>query len=122
MEKLSLESESDTSSQERLELITRELASLTRSQIEVNKKWEEEKESITRISKLKEEIEKVQLEIEKAKRNYDLNRAAELEYGTLANFQENLKSKEKNLENPEKSLLREEVSADDVAEIISKWT
>jgi len=126
MEKLSLESESDNSSQERLELISRELSSLTKNQLEVNKKWAKEKESIEEISTLKEEIEKVQLEIEKAKRNYDLNRAAELEYGTLANFQHNLKTKETNLrnssQNSEKSLLREEVVADDVAEIIAKWT
>ena len=126
MEKLSLEGESDTSSKERLELITTELALLTKNQIEVNKKWKQEKESIEEISTLKEEIEKVQLEIEKAKRNYDLNRAAELEYGTLVNYQQNLKSKELNLknssQNAEKSLLREEVLADDVAEIIAKWT
>ena len=126
MEKLSLEGESDTSSKERLELITTELAVLTKNQIEVNKKWKQEKESIEEISTLKEEIEKVQLEIEKAKRNYDLNRAAELEYGTLLNYQQNLKSKELNLknssQNAEKSLLREEVLADDVAEIIAKWT
>ena len=126
MEKLSLEGESDTSSKERLELITTELALLTKNQIEVTKKWKQEKESIEEISTLKEEIEKVQLEIEKAKRNYDLNRAAELEYGTLVNYQQNLKSKELNLknssQNAEKSLLREEVLADDVAEIIAKWT
>ena len=126
MEKLSLEGESDTSSKERLELITTELALLTKNQIEVTKKWKQEKESIEEISTLKEDIEKVQLEIEKAKRNYDLNRAAELEYGTLLNYQQNLKSKELNLknssQNAEKSLLREEVLADDVAEIIAKWT
>ncbi len=126
MEKLSLEGESDTSSQERLELITTDLALSKKHQIEVSKKWKEEKESIEEISTLKEEIEKVQLEIEKAKRNYDLNRAAELEYGTLVNYQQNLKSKELNLknssQNAEKSLLREEVIADDVAEIIAKWT
>ena len=126
MEKLSLEGESDTSSKERLELITTELASLTKNQIEVTKKWKQEKESIEEISTLKEDIEKVQLEIEKAKRNYDLNKAAELEYGTLVNYQQNLKSKELNLknssQNAEKSLLREEVLADDVAEIIAKWT
>ncbi len=126
MEKLSLEGESDSSSKERLELITTELALLTKNQIEVTKKWKQEKESIEEISTLKEDIEKVQLEIEKAKRNYDLNRAAELEYGTLVNYQQNLKSKELNLknssQNAEKSLLREEVLADDVAEIIAKWT
>ena len=126
MEKLSLEGESDTSSKERLELITTELALLTKNQIEVTKKWKQEKGSIEEISTLKEDIEKVQLEIEKAKRNYDLNRAAELEYGTLVNYQQNLKSKELNLknssQNAEKSLLREEVLADDVAEIIAKWT
>ncbi|WP_269616761.1 ATP-dependent chaperone ClpB [Prochlorococcus marinus] len=126
MEKLSLEGESDNSSKERLELITKELALLTKNQMDVNKKWKKEKESIKEISTLKEEIEKVQLEIEKAKRNYDLNRAAELEYGTLVNYQQNLKSKELNLknssQNAEKSLLREEVVAEDVAEIIAKWT
>ncbi len=126
MEKLSLEGESDISSKERLELITTELKLLIKNQIKVNKKWEQEKESIEEISTLKEEIEKVQLEIEKAKRNYDLNRAAELEYGTLVNYQQNLKSKELNLknssQNAENSLLREEVVADDVAEIIAKWT
>ena len=126
MEKLSLEDESDTSSKERLELITTELALLTKNQIEVTKKWKQEKGSIEEISTLKEDIVKVQLEIEKAKRNYDLNRAAELEYGTLVNYQQNLKSKELNLknssQNAEKSLLREEVLADDVAEIIAKWT
>ena len=126
MEKLSLEGESETSSKERLELITTELTLLTKNQIEVTKKWKQEKESIEEISTLKEDIEKVQLEIEKAKRNYDLNRAAELEYGTLVNYQQNLKSKELNLknssQNAEKSLLREEVLADDVAEIIAKWT
>ena len=126
MEKLSLEGESDTSSKERLELITTELNLLTKNQIEVTKKLKQEKESIEEISILKEDIEKVQLEIEKAKRNYDLNRAAELEYGTLVNYQQNLKSKELNLknssQNAEKSLLREEVLADDVAEIIAKWT
>ncbi len=126
MEKLSLEGESDASSKERLELITTELALLTKNQIEVTKKWKQEKGSIEEISTLKEDIEKVQLEIEKAKRNYDLNRAAELEYGTLVNYQQNLKSKELNLknssQNAEKSLLREEVLADDVAEIIAKWT
>ena len=126
MEKLSLEGESDSSSKERLELIATELALLTKNQIEVTKKWKQEKESIEEISTLKEDIEKVQLEIEKAKRNYDLNRAAELEYGTLVNYQQNLKSKELNLknssQNAEKSLLREEVLADDVAEIIAKWT
>ena len=115
MEKLSLEGESDTSSKERLDLITTELALLTKNQIEVTKKWKQEKESIEEISTLKEDIEKVQLEIEKAKRNYDLNRAAELEYGTLVNYQQNLKSKELNLknssQNAEKSLLREEVLA-----------
>ena len=126
MEKLSLEGESDTSSKERLELITTELTLLTKNQIEVTKKWKQEKESIEEISTLKEDIEKVQLEIEKAKRNYDLNRAAELEYGTLVNYQQNLKAKELNLknssQNAEKSLLSEEVLADDVAEIIAKWT
>ncbi len=125
MEKLSLERESDNSSQERLKLITKELNLLSEKQTEVNKKWKKEKESIEEISILKEEIEKVQLQIEKAKRDYDLNKAAELEYGTLTSLQESLRNKEVNLnsnKNSGKSLLREEVIAEDIAEIVAKWT
>ena len=125
MEKLSLGRESDSASQERLQRIERELAELGEQQSSLNAQWQLEKGAIDDLSGLKEEIERVQLQVEQAKRNYDLNKAAELEYGTLANLQKQLQTKETELaqeDGSDKSLLREEVSEDDIAEVIAKWT
>ena len=125
MEKLSLGRESDSASQERLQRIERELAELGEQQSSVNAQWQQDKGAIDDLSGLKEEIERVQLQVEQAKRNYDLNKAAELEYGTLANLQTQLQQKEAQLaqeDGSDKSLLREEVSEDDIAEVIAKWT
>ena len=125
MEKLSLGRESDSASQERLQRIERELAELGEQQSSLNAQWQLEKGAIDDLSGLKEEIERVQLQVEQAKRNYDLNKAAELEYGTLADLQKQLQTKETELaqeDGSDKSLLREEVSEDDIAEVIAKWT
>ena len=126
MEKLSLERESDQASKERLRGLEKELYKLIESQDFLNSKWQNEKNSINELSLIKEEIEKVQLQIEQAKRNYDLNKAAELEYGDLVNLQKKLQSKENYLKeannSSDKSLLREEVTENDIAEVISKWT
>ena len=125
MEKLSLGRESDSASQERLQRIERELADLGEQQSSLNAQWQQEKGAIDDLSGLKEDIERVQLQVEQAKRNYDLNKAAELEYGTLADLQKQLQSKETELaqeDGSDKSLLREEVSEDDIAEVIAKWT
>ncbi len=126
MEKLSLGRESDAASKERLERIEYELKDLSKQQLLLSNQWEEEKKSIDQISSIKEEIERVQLQIDQSKRNYDLNKAAELEYGTLGELQSKLKEKESSLSKEEssekKSLLREEVTEDDIAEVISKWT
>ena len=129
MEKLSLGRESDAASQERLGRLERELAELAEQQSSLNAQWQQEKGAIDELSALKEEIERVQLQVEQAKRNYDLNKAAELEYGTLASLQKQLSEKETALASDEasagsgeKSLLREEVTEDDIAEVIAKWT
>ena len=126
MEKLSLGRESDPASQERLQRLERELAELSEQQSTLNAQWQQEKGAIDDLSALKEEIERVQLQVEQAKRSYDLNKAAELEYGTLAGLQKQLLAQEKVLaetdDTAEKSLLREEVSEDDIAEVIAKWT
>ncbi|CAI8362965.1 MAG: Chaperone protein ClpB 1 [Cyanobium sp. ARS6] len=127
MEKLSLGRESDAASQERLERLERELAELSEQQSTLNAQWQQEKGAIDELSNLKEEIERVQLQVEQAKRSYDLNKAAELEYGTLATLQKQLAEKESALaehddSGQEKSLLREEVTEDDIAEVIAKWT
>ncbi|QVL51739.1 MAG: ATP-dependent chaperone ClpB [Cyanobium sp. M30B3] len=130
MEKLSLGRESDAASRDRLERLEKELAELREQQSSLNAQWQAEKGSIDALSAIKEEIEQVQLQVEQAKRNYDLNKAAELEYGTLATLHKQLAAKEAELnsgagkggEGSEKSLLREEVTEDDIAEVIAKWT
>ncbi len=126
MENLSLQRESDSSSLERLKKINEDLNSIKMKQKELNLQWKKEKAEIDEITTLKGEIESTQLEIEKAKRGFDLNRAAELEFGTLTTLQKKLKFKSdqltKSLDNGEKNLLRQEVKFSDIAEVVSKWT
>jgi len=124
MEKLSLGRESDTASRDRLERLEKELAELSEQQSALNAQWQAEKGSIDELSAIKEEIEQVQLQIEQAKRSYDLNTAAQLEYGTLAELNRKLAAKEAVLSHGHsgKTLLREEVTEDDIAEVIAKWT
>ncbi|WP_411870351.1 ATP-dependent chaperone ClpB [Vulcanococcus limneticus] len=124
MEKLSLGRESDPASKDRLERLEKELADLSEQQSALNAQWQQEKGSIDELGAIKEEIEQVQLQVEQAKRNYDLNKAAELEYGTLAGLHKKLAAKEEelNASGSDKTLLREEVTEDDIAEVIAKWT
>ncbi|MCS6959468.1 MAG: ATP-dependent chaperone ClpB [Pseudanabaenaceae cyanobacterium SKYGB_i_bin29] len=125
MERLSLQKETDPSSKERLERIGRELASLKNEQATLAAQWQREKEIIDHIRRLKEQIDQVNVEIQQAERDYDLNRAAELKYGKMTNLQRQLKEAEEQLRQAQtsgKSLLREEVTEEDIAEIISKWT
>ncbi len=126
MEKLSLKRETDNFSIERLKKINNELISLKDKQTELGAQWKKEKDEIDEISTIKEEIESVQLQIDQAKRSFDLNKAAELEFGTLNSLQKKLKEKSESLVNSQKngdtSLLRQEVTFDDIAEVVSKWT
>jgi ATP-dependent Clp protease ATP-binding subunit ClpB len=124
MEKLSLARESDPASRDRLERLERELAELSEQQSGLNAQWQKEKGSIDALSAIKEEIEQVTLQVDQAKRSYDLNRAAQLEYGTLADLGRKLAAKEAELSEShgDKNLLREEVTEDDIAEVIAKWT
>jgi ATP-dependent Clp protease ATP-binding subunit ClpB len=125
MEKLSLQKESDRASKERLERLEKELADLKEEQRTLNAQWQSEKDVIGQIQTIKEEIDRVNLEIQQAERNYDLNRAAELKYGKLIELQRRLEATETHLAQTQtsgKSLLREEVTEADIAEIISKWT
>ncbi len=125
MERLSLQKEDDTASQERLETLEKELANLKEEQDELNGQWQAEKEVIDQIRSIKETIDQVNLEIQQAERDYDLNRAAELRYGRLTELQRQRQEAENKLEEMQSSghtLLREEVAEADVAEIISKWT
>ena len=124
MEKLSLGRESDAGSRDRLERLEKELADLGEQQSALNAQWQKEKGAIDELGAIKEEIEQVQLQIEQAKRSYDLNKAAELEYGTLGELSRKLTAKEAELTSGHagKTLLREEVTEDDIAEVIAKWT
>jgi ATP-dependent Clp protease ATP-binding subunit ClpB len=127
MEKLSLQKESDPASRERLERLEKELADLKEDQRTLSSQWQSEKDIITKIQSIKEEIDRVNLEIQQARseRNQDLTKASELQYSKLPNLQNQLQAVETELSHTQgtgKSLLREEVTEADIAEIISKWT
>ena len=124
MERLSLQKESDYGSRERLSKIERELADLKEDQSGLNAQWQAEKTVLDQRKTLKEEIDRINVEIQQAEREYDLNRAAELKFGTLNELQHKLEAIETQLQQTQnsKSLLREEVTEADIAEIISKWT
>ncbi|MEL6223158.1 MAG: ATP-dependent chaperone ClpB [Cyanobacteria bacterium J06627_8] len=126
MERLSLQKEVDPASLERRERLEKELADLKEQQSSFNAQWQAEKEILDQRSTLKQEIDHiVNVEIPEAERNYDLNRAAELRYGKLSELQTQLAATEAKLADVQqsgKSLLREEVTEADIAEIISKWT
>ncbi|MFZ4640151.1 MAG: ATP-dependent chaperone ClpB [Nodosilinea sp.] len=125
MERLSLQKESDPASLDRLDRLEKELANLKEQQSTLNAQWQAEKDVIDQIQSIKEEIDRVNIEIQQAERDYDLNRAAELKYGKLTELQRQLEKVEAQLSDTQtsgKTLLREEVTEADIAEIISKWT
>jgi ATP-dependent Clp protease ATP-binding subunit ClpB len=125
MEKLSLKKESDPASLERLERLDKELADLKEQQSALNAQWQSEKDVMDNLQAIKAEIDRVNIEIQQAERDYDLNRAAELKYGKLTELQRQLEAAEAQLSATQttgKTLLREEVTEEDIAEIISKWT
>jgi ATP-dependent Clp protease ATP-binding subunit ClpB len=125
MERLSLQNEYDPASRDRLERLDRELADLKEEQSRFNAQWQAEKGIIDQLRTLKEEIDRVNIEVQQAERDYDLNRAAELKYGKLTDLNRRLQEAESKLAQTQKSgksLLREEVTEADIAEIISKWT
>lgn len=125
MERLSLQKESAPASIERLERLEKDLANLKEEQSALNGQWQAEKGVIGNIQRIKEQIDKINIEIQQAEREYDLNRAAELKYGNLSELHKELEVAESQLsitQTTGKTLLREEVMESDIAEIISKWT
>jgi ATP-dependent Clp protease ATP-binding subunit ClpB len=125
MERLSVNKDNSSGAKERLERIEKELADYKEQQGGLNAQWQSEKDVITKIQKVKEEIDRVSIEVQQAERDYDLNRAAELKYGKLTELHKQLEEAEIHLADAQttgKSLLREEVTEADIAEIISKWT
>ncbi|MGB3519710.1 MAG: ATP-dependent chaperone ClpB [Elainellaceae cyanobacterium] len=134
MEKLSLEGEGDRlgvasrdykSSQDRLERIDSEISDLTVQKDGLSSQWESEKHILTEINHLKEEEEHLRLQIEQAERAYDLNTAAQLKYGRLETVQHDLEAKEAvliDIQSRGETMLREQVTEADIAEIVAKWT
>ncbi|TNF55584.1 ATP-dependent chaperone ClpB [bacterium] len=124
IEKQAVMKEKDKASKDRLERIKKEIAELTEKRNVLKAQWMKEKEAIDRISTIKEEIEQAKREAEKAERDGDLNRAAELKYGKLLTLQQTFDEENKKLldQNGKSRMLKEEVGEEDVAEIVAKWT
>ncbi|GAQ87905.1 ATP-dependent chaperone [Klebsormidium nitens] len=125
MEKLSVKNDTDRASKERLARLDDELTTLKGRQRELTEQWEHEKGVMTRIQSIKEEMDRVNVEIQQSERDYDLNRAAELKYGSLITLQKQLDGAEAALaayQSSGASMLREEVTEADIAEIVSRWT
>lgn len=123
IEEASVVKETDAASLKRLEDLRREISEKKEEFTRLKAKWEEEKASINKISELKEKIEKINFEIEEAERKYDLNKAAELKYGKLPQAIKELEDAQKNSENkPSDTLLREKVTPEEIARIVSRWT
>jgi ATP-dependent Clp protease ATP-binding subunit ClpB len=125
MERLSVNKDTSTGAKERSERLEREINELKIHQTSLNTKWQSEKDVITKIQKIKDEIDRVNIELLQAEREYDANRAAELKYGKLFELHKSLEEAEvyhADAQTSGNSLLREEVTESDIAEIISKWT
>ena len=124
VEEAALAKETDKPSQERLESLRRELADLRSTSDAMRSQWESEKEGIEGLRTLRAEIERVNQELERYQREYDLNKAAELQYGILPDLEKRLAAEEERLASQQTSgrLLREEVSEEEIAEIVSRWT
>ena len=122
IEEAALKKETDNLSKERLAELQKELAE---SRDEFNNRkaqWENEKNSVNRLQQLREQVENVKKEIEKAQSEYDLNKAAELQYGKLPELQKQLGVEEQNVKDKDLSLVRESVTDEEIARIISRWT
>ena len=122
IEEAALVKETDKLSAAHLSEIREELASLRESFSEMKLKWENEKNAIGKVQKIREEIEKTNAMIEKAQADYDLAKAAELKYGKLPELQKTLAEEEEKAENAKNTLLRDRVSEEEIAKIISRWT
>ena len=122
IEEAALKKETDRLSVERLENLQKELAELREEFKSKKASWDQEKSAVERVSKLKEEIESLNNEIQIAQRNYDLNKAAELQYGRLPELKKQLEEEEERVAKEDRSMVRESVTEDEIAKIISRWT
>ena len=122
IEEAALKKETDRLSQERLADLQKELAELHDTFASQKAQWENEKASVDKLSGLREEIEAVHRQIQDAQQRYDLNKAAELQYGRLPQLEKELREEEERVKNQDLSLVHESVTDDEIARIISRWT
>ena len=122
IEEAALKKETDHLSQERLETLKQELSSLREEFAGMKAQWDNEKKSVDHLSKLREEIEQVHQQIAQAQQKYDLNKAAELQYGKLPQLEKQLAAEEESVKSKDLSLVHEAVTDDEICKIISKWT
>ena len=122
IEEAALKKETDNLSRERLKTLQKELSQLRESFAAQKAQWDNEKASVDRVSKLREEIEDVNRRIQMAQQQYDLNKAAELQYGKLPELKKQLEDEEGKVKDKELSLVHESVSEEEIARIISRWT
>ena len=122
IEESALKKETDNLSKERLEALQKELAELRDTFNAQKAQWDNEKHSVEKLQKLREQIEDVNKQIQKAKQDYDLEKAAQLQYGELPKLQQQLEIEEKSVKEGDRSLVHEAVTDDEIARIISRWT
>ena len=122
IEETALKKEEDKLSVERLQVLQKELAEL-RDELNIRKaQWENEKTSVERVSKIREELESAHNEMEKAQQEYDLNKVAQLQYGTIPELKKKLEAEETQIHQQDLALVHESVSDEEIAKIISRWT
>ena len=122
IEESALKKETDNLSKERLEALQKELAELRDTFNAQKAQWDKKKHSVEKLQKLREQIEDVNKQIQKAKQDYDLEKAAQLQYGELPKLQQQLEIEEKSVKEGDRSLVHEAVTDDEIARIISRWT
>ena len=122
IEESALKKETDNLSKERLADLQKELAEMRDTFNTQKAQWDNEKHSVEKLQKLREQIEDINKQIQKAKQNYDLEKAAELQYGELPKLQKQLEIEERQVKESDRSLVHEAVTDDEIARIISRWT
>ena len=122
IEEAALKKEKDNLSKERLEELRGDLAELKAEYDNKKAQWENEKDSVNRLGELRERVEAIKKDIDKAKNDYDLDKAAQLQYGELPELEKQLAEEEQKVQNKDLSLVRESVTEDEIARIISRWT
>jgi ATP-dependent Clp protease ATP-binding subunit ClpB len=122
IERQALKKEKDKASKERLKGVEKELADLKTQADALTLQWNQEKDAISKLRGLQQQIEETKVAIDKAERAYELNKVAELRYGRLSELENELKEAEKELAEKDATLLKEEVADDDIAQVVSRWT